>query len=313
MKSHYDVLGVLSTAPIEVVKAAYKTLINIYHPDKFDGETSYAHEKTLELNEAYGVLSNKKKRDQYDIELNNVEDANPFHKDNESPDEANIYVNSAWQKATEYIDGLEKVVDKLTALSPTLAFSFKAYLLDSKRFKEADQVANLMQHEFLSEYFGEDPKVNKYAMRLLLANRRDIAQELNRAVKIIGSSLLAEELILKIDLKFADKVDLKAILKDYSNPLNVEVMKLWDHSYVSKTRIENKYGRSFFANPRDILAQYYSQFRDYNPSYKPANYSDVYSPILETPKKGDNNLNLKFIITLAVFLFFIMLMISADN
>jgi DnaJ-class molecular chaperone len=60
LKSHYDVLGVLSTAPIEVVKAAYKTLINIYHPDKFDGETSYAHEKTLELNEAYGVLSNKK-------------------------------------------------------------------------------------------------------------------------------------------------------------------------------------------------------------------------------------------------------------
>lgn len=283
MNSHYDVLGVLSTAPIEVIKAAYKTLVNIYHPDKYNGDKSYAHEKTLELNEAYDVLSNRKKRDQYDIELNNVEGANQFHKDNESSNEANEYVNSAWKKATEYIDGLDETVDKLTVLSPMLAFSFKAYLLDSKKFEEADLAASVMQHEFLSTYFSDEPKIHKYAMRLLLAHRRDIAQELNIAIKIIGSSLLAEELILKIDLKFADKVDLKEILKDYDNPLDIQVMKLWDNSYVSKKSIENKFIRRDLTSPRRIVEDSYRRpTRDYKPAYKP----DIYSPIVKAPNGG---------------------------
>lgn len=60
----YKTLGVSKTATAEEIKKAYRRLAVEYHPDK--NKTKEAEEKFKEINQAYEVLSNEQKRQQYD-------------------------------------------------------------------------------------------------------------------------------------------------------------------------------------------------------------------------------------------------------
>jgi molecular chaperone DnaJ len=64
-KDLYEILGVSKTADEKEIKSAYRKLALQWHPDKHKGDAS-AEEKFKEINEAYSVLSDKKKRQQYD-------------------------------------------------------------------------------------------------------------------------------------------------------------------------------------------------------------------------------------------------------
>jgi len=61
-KDHYKTLGVDKNATPEEIKKAFRKLALEHHPDKTGGEDT----KFKEINEAYGVLSDKDKRSQYD-------------------------------------------------------------------------------------------------------------------------------------------------------------------------------------------------------------------------------------------------------
>jgi molecular chaperone DnaJ len=61
MKDYYQILGISRSASQEDIKKAYRKLAHKYHPDKGGDE-----KKFKEINEAYQILSNKEKRDQYD-------------------------------------------------------------------------------------------------------------------------------------------------------------------------------------------------------------------------------------------------------
>lgn len=60
-KDYYQILGVSKSANQEDIKKAYRKLAHQYHPDKGGDE-----QKFKEINEAYQVLSNSEKRQQYD-------------------------------------------------------------------------------------------------------------------------------------------------------------------------------------------------------------------------------------------------------
>ena len=62
MKDYYKILGVNKDASEEEVKKAFRKLAHVYHPDKSGGNEA----KFKEASEAYAVLSDKKKRAQYD-------------------------------------------------------------------------------------------------------------------------------------------------------------------------------------------------------------------------------------------------------
>jgi len=61
MKNYYQILGVSKEAPKDEIKKAYRKLAHKYHPDKGGDE-----KKFKEINEAYQILSDEKKRNQYD-------------------------------------------------------------------------------------------------------------------------------------------------------------------------------------------------------------------------------------------------------
>ncbi|MDH4358436.1 MAG: DnaJ domain-containing protein [Candidatus Berkelbacteria bacterium] len=62
MKDYYDVLGVSKGASQDEIKKAYRKLALQCHPDRGGGDG----EKFKEINEAYQILSDPQKRQQYD-------------------------------------------------------------------------------------------------------------------------------------------------------------------------------------------------------------------------------------------------------
>lgn len=61
-KDYYNILGVPKGASDDEIKKAYRKLAHQHHPDKTGGDDK----KFKEINEAYQVLGDSKKRQQYD-------------------------------------------------------------------------------------------------------------------------------------------------------------------------------------------------------------------------------------------------------
>ena len=64
-KDYYDVLGVSKSSTPDQIKSAYRKLAVKYHPDKNKGDKA-AEEKFKEASEAYHVLSNAERKQNYD-------------------------------------------------------------------------------------------------------------------------------------------------------------------------------------------------------------------------------------------------------
>jgi len=67
-QNHYQVLGVLPSAPAADIKRAYRRLATELHPDKHGGDAAY-EERFKAVAVAYGVLSDPDRRAQYDFKL----------------------------------------------------------------------------------------------------------------------------------------------------------------------------------------------------------------------------------------------------
>ncbi|SYZ73644.1 chaperone Hsp40, co-chaperone with DnaK [Candidatus Zixiibacteriota bacterium] len=65
-KDYYNVLGVAENASEEEIKKSFRKLAKQYHPDRNKGNKQ-AEEKFKEISEAYDVLGDKQKRQQYDM------------------------------------------------------------------------------------------------------------------------------------------------------------------------------------------------------------------------------------------------------
>ena len=65
-KDYYEVLGVPKDASDDVIRKAYKKLAIKWHPDKHVDDKKEAEEKFKEISEAYSVLSDPKKKREYD-------------------------------------------------------------------------------------------------------------------------------------------------------------------------------------------------------------------------------------------------------
>jgi len=76
-KSLYETLGISEKASAEEIKKAYRKLARKYHPDVNKDEE--AVEKFKEINAAYEVLSDPKKKDEYDLYGDQMFGGQNFH------------------------------------------------------------------------------------------------------------------------------------------------------------------------------------------------------------------------------------------
>ena len=95
MTNYYDVLNVHKNSTKEEIKNSYKKLAMKYHPDKNMNNKKEAEKKFKEVAEAYEVLSDDKKKYEYDngrnIVLNNQ---NPFDIFSHMFNDRNIFNNN---------------------------------------------------------------------------------------------------------------------------------------------------------------------------------------------------------------------------
>jgi len=66
VRSHYENLKVARDAPPEVIRAAYRSLSQKYHPDRNFGDADAARVMTM-INAAYAVLSDPTKKKEHDL------------------------------------------------------------------------------------------------------------------------------------------------------------------------------------------------------------------------------------------------------
>ena len=69
-QTHYDVLGISRDADATEVRRAWKTLVQVWHPDRFTGDmVDEAQERAAQINDAYSTLRDSGRRAAYDCRL----------------------------------------------------------------------------------------------------------------------------------------------------------------------------------------------------------------------------------------------------
>jgi len=155
-------------------------MLKVYHPDKFKGSKSDAHAKTVEINEAYSLLSIASKRQEYDNLRGNT-DGKAYSYKEESKSETDFSsefyaLEKDWLVAIKYQPELSGIVDALLIISSKLAFTYKAVMIESQEFSQKENIANKMEQEYLSLYFGTNKEILSFAKTLIIGNHRDAAR-----------------------------------------------------------------------------------------------------------------------------------------
>ena len=192
-KDYYSVLGLDKAADVEVIKTVFRVLAKRYHPDVCAGDKASAERIFKTLNEAYSVLMDPTVRCAYDAARNKLpggtEDFSNSGYSYAPEDESSFRddeLDEAWKIALRFYPELEEMRRSLSKMSGTLGLAFVSVLINSKAFSKASKIKEQIENDFLAKYFGEDPKLNKLGRALILKGKREVAQDLNKIVKVIG-------------------------------------------------------------------------------------------------------------------------------
>ena len=197
---YYQTLGVLDDAEDIVIRAAYKALVQKYHPDKWVGDKEQAARKMSQINEAYSVLSDTIKRKVYDSKREKKE----FHEDLdgvEEPDFNSSFQND-WNTAIEYFPDLISLAENLSKISKKLEYTFKVIIIEKKSFNNRFEFAKNLEDDFLGKYFGQNPQLILFAKKLILMGENSAAKELNNVISVLGASIDSDLVINNIEKKF---------------------------------------------------------------------------------------------------------------
>ncbi|MBB3048960.1 hypothetical protein FHR99_003234 [Litorivivens lipolytica] len=184
---YYHILGLVPDAEDAVIRAAYRALMAIYHPDRNSDEN--AAEKAQQINAAYDVLSDPVKRKQYDE--SRAEDSHNASSDEFENDQpfSTSPIDKPWAVACEFYPRIDAISKDLEKLSWRISFAFKLLLLERKRFDDAKEIANKLKGEYLSRYFGSDKEIQAYAEHLIKSGHKEAALYLNEIVNVMGRSV----------------------------------------------------------------------------------------------------------------------------
>jgi curved DNA-binding protein CbpA len=200
-KDYYATLGVLPTAEDFIIQAAYRALCKRYHPDLNKSDDN--NYKMAEINEAYETLGNASKRAIYDIERKKRkwDDSEFFNSDFDNNTEDIDPLMEDWDLAVEYYPDLESLSQRLSKISSRLSFFFRVRLIQDRNFRDAAQMADILELEFLKLYFGTNSKIHDFVRVLVRDGRKEVLNYLNKTIKVLGNND-PEMIIAKISNKY---------------------------------------------------------------------------------------------------------------
>lgn len=73
IQTHYDILKVTRDAPEPVIRASCRALMQMYHPENFQGREYEALEVVKIIRDSYEVLIDAKAREEHDRWINEQE------------------------------------------------------------------------------------------------------------------------------------------------------------------------------------------------------------------------------------------------
>ena len=199
-KDHYRILGVIQDAEDIVIKAAYRALAQRYHPDKWTDSQAEATRRMLKINEAFVVLSDPKKRKQYDQSLVSNE-YNELEEDSSNAgteDDLGNSLDENWREVVKYFTDLEGIINDLSKISKPLAQTYKVYLLENREFTKRRIIADQLERKFLEKYFGTNEEIILFSRFLIRWKAKNAAKELNRAINLLGNNIHPQLIINKV-------------------------------------------------------------------------------------------------------------------
>ncbi|GIX50866.1 J domain-containing protein [Sphaerotilus sulfidivorans] len=200
MPDHYQVLGLARHAEAAVVKAAYRALVSLYHPDR--NPAPDAIERIQRINIAHDVLSDPARRLAYDATLADV--TPPPAADT---DDGADTIAERWKIASNFFPEIGRHHARLERLSAHLADEFQRHLLQRQQYADAAAIADRLRIEFLGRHFGTDEAVLAYAEQLLLAREVEAVRFVSQIVSVLGRSVDADSVREKVSQRFPRTVD----------------------------------------------------------------------------------------------------------
>ena len=161
-----------------------------------------------ELNTAFEFLDNptrKKKLDGAGQQAKQKEQSQEYEPDNDSEEfnKASNALQKNWDFACEYHPELLKLHADLRKLNARIAFLFMAVIVEEKLYADASNLAEYLEDQFLISKFSEDPDIKKIAKYAILKKEIKFAQDLNRALKILGEGS-KEKILQKLVLDYPE-------------------------------------------------------------------------------------------------------------
>ena len=199
-KDHYRILGVIQDAEDIVIKAAYRALAQRYHPDKWTGSPAEATRRMSKINGAFVVLSDPKKRKQYDQSRVSNEYNEPEEDSSNAGTEDDLgnSLDKNWSEAVKYFTDLEDIINDLSRISKPLAQTYKVYLLENRDFTKRKIIADQLERKFLEKYFGTNEEIIRFSRFLIRWKVKSAAKELNRAINLLGNNIHPKLIINRI-------------------------------------------------------------------------------------------------------------------
>lgn len=197
---HYQTLGLARHAEPAVVKAAYRALVSLYHPDR--NPAPDAIERIQRINIAHDVLSDPVRRQAYDATLLGHATSGHAAPDDDGPDP----LAERWRLAAGFFPEIRSLHARLERLSVQMGDEFRLQLLQHQQFAQAPALAERLRTEFMGRHFGTDPALLDYAEQLLLAREIDAARFVSQVVSVLGNSVTVDSVREKIEKRFPRSV-----------------------------------------------------------------------------------------------------------
>ncbi len=103
MNDYYSLLGIKRDANVSEIKKAYRKLAMKYHPDR-NQNNQYAEDIFRKISQAYDVLSDEKKRKEYDLHGGNQSENTKKNKEKNSSKNEKKYKNQGFSFQFEDVE-----------------------------------------------------------------------------------------------------------------------------------------------------------------------------------------------------------------